>query len=292
MKAIIPKDFKATANTALSEWPTTSPIEASEKKKMRSLGKLQEKLSSWQEVLYAHNRYSLLICLQGMDTSGKDSLIREVFNEFNSRGVEVDSFKRPNENELQHDYLWRHYIELPERGKVGIFNRTHYENVIASKVHPEYLLKENLPDILSEDDVTDAFWQSRYRQINNFEKHLTENGTIILKFFMHLSKEEQKNRLLRRLEEKKHNWKFSPGDLEERRHWDAYMQAFEQAINATSKSRAPWYIIPADDKQMARVIVAKIIWKEVSRYSDIRMPELDEEIQQNINLYRSELEKD
>jgi PPK2 family polyphosphate:nucleotide phosphotransferase len=226
-----------------------------------------------------------------MDTSGKDSLIREVFKEFNPRGVEVLSFKTPNTTELEHDYLWRHYIALPEKGKFGVFNRTHYENVLVTRVHPAYLLKENLPGIEKVEDVTDEFWENRFEQINNFEKQIAQNGTIVLKFYLHLSKNEQRKRLLHRLENNEDNWKFSIGDLKERELWDKYMQFYEEAINKTSKKHAPWFVVPADDKEMARYIVAKIIWEEMQKYTDIKAPELDEEVKKNIEMYKRELEK-
>lgn len=291
MQSIDPNDFKVTDKIKLSKTPTLLNIEASDDEKEEKLDKVQEKLSDLQDVIYSHNKYGVLICLQGMDTSGKDSLIREVFKEFNPRGVVVHSFKTPNSTELEHDYLWRHYIALPEKGKFAIFNRTHYENVLVTRVHPEYILAENLPGINSVDDITPKFWKNRIEQINNFEKHITENGTIVMKFFMHLSKEEQRERLLRRLEEGKHNWKFSPGDLKEREHWDEYQKYYEEAINKTSTDYAPWYVIPADDKEMARYIVAKIIWEEMQKYTDIKEPELDDSIKANIELYKQELGK-
>jgi PPK2 family polyphosphate:nucleotide phosphotransferase len=227
-----------------------------------------------------------------MDTSGKDSLIREVFKEFNPRGINVHSFKTPNLDELGHDYLWRHYLALPEKGKFAVFNRTHYENVLVTRVHPEYVLDENLPGIETVSAITPEFWENRLEQINNFEKHISQNGTIVLKFFLHLSKEEQRQRLLRRLEEEKHNWKFSPGDLKEREHWDEYSRFYEEAINNTSKKNAPWYIIPADDKEMARYIVAQIIWEEMQRYTDIQEPELDDEIKANFEKFKEQLRKE
>jgi len=291
MKAIDPKDFKVTDKIKLSRIPTLLGIEASDDEKEEKLDKVQAKLSDLQDVMYSHNRYGVLICLQGMDTSGKDSLIREVFKEFNPRGVVVHSFKTPNSSELEHDYLWRHYIALPEKGKFAIFNRTHYENVLVTRVHPEYVLAENLPGINSVDDITPKFWKKRINQINNFEKHITENGTIIMKFFLHLSKEEQRERLLRRLEEEKHHWKFSPGDLKEREHWKEYQKYYQEAINKTSTDYAPWYIIPADDKDMARYIVAKIIWEEMQKYTDIKEPELDDKVKANIEMYKKQLEE-
>ncbi|WP_281310517.1 PPK2 family polyphosphate kinase [Flavobacterium flavigenum] len=289
MKAIDPKDFKVTDKIKLSRIPTLLGIEASDDEKEEKLDEVQAKLSDLQDVMYSHNRYGVLICLQGMDTSGKDSLIREVFKEFNPRGVVVHSFKTPNSSELEHDYLWRHYIALPEKGKFAIFNRTHYENVLVTRVHPEYVLAENLPGINSVDDITPKFWKKRINQINNFEKHITENGTIVMKFFLHLSKEEQRERLLRRLEEEKHHWKFSPGDLKEREHWKEYQKYYQEAINKTSTDYAPWYIIPADDKDMARYIVAKIIWEEMQKYTDIKEPELDDKVKANIEMYKKQL---
>lgn len=292
MKSIDPKDFKVTDKIKLKKLPTLLNVDADADEKEEKLDKVQAKLSDLQDVMYAHNKYGVLICLQGMDTSGKDSLIREVFKEFNPRGVVVHSFKTPNSSELEHDYLWRHYIALPEKGKFAIFNRTHYENVLVTRVHPEYILAENLPGINSVDDIKPKFWKSRIEQINNFEKHIAENGTIVMKFFLNLSKEEQRQRLLRRLEEGKHNWKFSPGDLKEREHWDEYQQYYEEAINETSKEHAPWYIVPADDKDMARYIVAKIIWEEMKQYTDIKEPELDDKIKANFEIYKEQLKKE
>jgi len=260
MKSINPDDFKVVSTITLSEIPTNLFNTSDDDEKEEKLDKVQAKLSALQDVMYAHNRYGVLICLQGMDTSGKDSLIREVFKEFNPRGVEVFSFKTPNSAELEHDYLWRHYMALPEKGKFAVFNRTHYENVLVTRVHPEYLLSENLPGIEKVEDVTPEFWKNRMEQINNFEKHITQNGIIVIKFFLHLGKEEQRKRLLRRLDQVDHHWKFSPGDLKEREHWEEYMHYYEEAINNTTKEHAPWYIVPADDKEMSRYIVAKIIW--------------------------------
>jgi PPK2 family polyphosphate:nucleotide phosphotransferase len=242
--------------------------------------------------MYAHGKYAVLVCLQGMDTSGKDSLIREVFKEFNVRGVVVHSFKVPTELELKHDYLWRHYIALPERGKFGVFNRTHYENVLVTRVHPEYILGENLPTVNTVQDIDDAFWDARFEQINNFEKHVANNGTIIFKFFLYLSKEEQKYRLLRRLDKQEKNWKFSPDDLKERKLWNNYQACYEDAINRTSKPHAPWYTIPADDKDSARYMVAKIMYDTLKKYTDVQEPELDDKIKANMSLYRQELERE
>ncbi|WP_281232224.1 PPK2 family polyphosphate kinase [Flavobacterium gelatinilyticum] len=291
MKSIDPKDFKVTEKIKLKKLPTLLDVEADDDEKEEKLENVKAKLSDLQDIMYAHNKYSVLICLQGMDTAGKDSLVREVFKEFNPRGVVVHSFKTPNSTELEHDYLWRHYIALPEKGKFAIFNRTHYENVLVTRVHPEFILAENLPGINTVDDIKPKFWKDRIEQINNFEKHIAQNGTIIMKFFLHLGKDEQKDRLLRRLEEGKHNWKFSPGDLKERQHWDEYQQYYEEAINETSTGHAPWYIVPADDKDMARYIVAKIIWEEMKQYKDIQVPALDKEILDNFDVYKKTLEK-
>lgn len=290
-KSVVAEDFRVKGKISLSKIKTVLKTAADDRKKETKLKKITCKLSALQDTMYAHNRYNVLICFQGMDTSGKDSLIREVFKEFNPRGVEVRSFKEPTVNELKHDYLWRHVIALPARGKFGIFNRSHYENVIVSRVHPEYLLNENLPGIESVKDIPKDLWKNRFEEINSFEKYLFENGTIVLKFYMHLSKEEQRERLLRRLEEEKHNWKFSANDLKEREHWDEYMKYYEEAINATSKKHAPWFIIPADDKEMSRFIVAKIIWEEMQKYTDIKEPELDEEVKERFASFRKALEK-
>jgi PPK2 family polyphosphate:nucleotide phosphotransferase len=206
--------------------------------------------------------------------------------------VVIQSFKTPTSNELEHDYLWRHYVVLPERGKYSVFNRTHYENVLVTRVHPEYILSENIPGIEKVEDITPEFWENRFEQINNFEKHVQQNGTIILKFFLHLSKEEQRKRLLRRLEEPKHNWKFSPGDLKERGFWDEYQACYEEAINRTSRPYAPWYIIPADNKETARLLVAKTILEEMQKYDTIKNPELDDKVKDNLKFFREELEKE
>jgi PPK2 family polyphosphate:nucleotide phosphotransferase len=291
MKSIKPEDFKVSKQIRLSELPTDLDIKASKKEKEAELEEVGRKLSELQDILYAHNRYGVLVCLQGMDTAGKDSLVREVFKSFNPRGVVVHSFKVPTSKELQHDYLWRHYIALPEKGKYAVFNRTHYENVLVTRVKPKYLLYENIPGIEKVEDVTPEFWDRRFEQINNFERHIAQNGIIVFKFYLHLSKEEQRQRLLRRLEEEKHNWKFSLGDLEDRALWDKYQECYEEAINRTSTPHAPWYVIPADDKQTARYMVAKVLLDEMSKYADIQEPELDPAIKANIEIYREKLAK-
>ncbi|WP_445715886.1 PPK2 family polyphosphate kinase [Flavobacterium sp.] len=289
MKNIKIDHLKVTSNIELSAIPTYIDVATSEKKKEKELDKIRIKLSKLQDKLYAHNKYGVLICLQGMDTAGKDSLVREVFKEFNARGVVVYSFKTPNSNELEHDFLWRHYLALPEKGKFSVFNRTHYENVLVTRVHPNYILNEKIPGINSVDDITSEFWENRFESINNFEKHISQNGIIVLKFFLHLSKEEQRHRLIRRLETEKHNWKFSPSDLNERELWNEYQNCYEDAINKTSKEYAPWYIIPADNKETARYLVAKSILEELEKYTDIKEPELEQEIKDNIKMYRDKL---
>jgi len=292
MKKTDSDNFRIRHHIELSKIPTSFDLNADEEKIERELAEVRQDLSKLQDKMYAHNQYAVLICLQGMDTSGKDSLIREVFKEMNPRGVVVHSFKSPSSVELEHDFLWRHYIALPERGKMAVFNRTHYENVLVTRVHPDYLLNENLPGISSVEDISEKFWKKRLESINDFESHLTKNGTIVLKFFLHLSKEEQRQRLLRRLEEAKHNWKFSPGDLEERELWKEYQKCYELAINATSKRDSPWFVIPADDKATARYLVGKIILDELKKYKDIKNPELEEEVQDNIANFRRQLESE
>lgn len=282
-------DYKISSQVKINELRTKPTFEVNEKKLKKELKTVRKKLGELQDTLYAHGKYAVLICIQGMDTAGKDSLIREVFKDFNARGVVVHSFKVPTELELNHDYLWRHYIALPEKGKFGVFNRTHYENVLVTRVHPGYILNEDLPEIKNVGDITPKFWTKRFEQINNFEKHIAENGTIIFKFFLNLSKDEQKNRLLRRLDKKEKNWKFSAGDLKERKLWDSYQQCYQDVLNQTSKDHAPWYSIPADSKEAARVIVANILLDRLSEYKDIKEPELDTETKANIELYKSQL---
>ncbi|RZT00250.1 PPK2 family polyphosphate kinase [Aquimarina brevivitae] len=292
MKDINPEDFKVTSPVNLADIPTTYDLDASEKKIEKELEDVREDLGDWQNTMYAHDKYAVLVCLQGMDTAGKDSLIREVFKDFNARGVVVHSFKVPTDKERGHDYLWRHYIALPERGKFGVFNRTHYENVLVTRVHPEYIMSENIPHINSVDDIDEVFWTKRFEQIRNFEKHIAQNGTIIFKFYLHLSKEEQRKRLLRRLEKEEKNWKFSAGDLKERQLWDNYIACYQDAINKTSVDHAPWYVVPADDKPTARYIVAKTLCDTLKAFEDIQEPELDDETKENLHLYKEQLEKE
>ena len=292
MKEVLAKEFEVDSPILLKEKRTSLDLQANKKEVESELKRVRRKLGKLQDTLYAHGKYGVLICLQGMDTSGKDSLIREVFKDFNSRGVVVHSFKVPTPLELDHDYLWRHYIALPARGKFSVFNRTHYENVLVTRVHPEYILGEDLPGINSIDDIDDDFWAQRFDQIRNFEKHISQNGTLIFKFYLHLSKDEQKNRLLRRLEHEKKHWKFSAGDLKERKLWYEYQKYYEEAINETSVSYAPWYVIPADDKPVARCLVASILLEVLSSYSDIRNPELNPKDMANLDGYIEQLKSE
>lgn len=292
MKKIDIKHFKISSKIKIEDLPTKVDLDSSEKKIEAELRKVGEDLADIQNAMYAHGKYAVLLCIQGMDTAGKDSLIREVFKEFNVRGIVAHSFKTPTNLELKHDYLWRHYRALPARGKFGIFNRTHYENVLVTRVHPEYLLSENMPGIQSVDDVDAAFWEKRFNEINNFEKHIADNGTIIFKFFLNLSKAEQKDRLIRRLDKPNKQWKFSSGDLKERALWDEYQKYYEEAINKTSKFHAPWYNIPADDKPTARYLVAKILYDTLKTYKDIKEPELPDSEKEKISYYKSQLENE
>jgi len=289
MKSVIINDFKVVKGFKIRDSKTSFNLDAEDEIIEKELKRVRKKLGKLQDTLYAHGKYAVLICIQGMDTAGKDSLIREVFKDFNSRGVVVHSFKVPTPKELAHDYIWRHYIALPERGKFGIFNRTHYENVLVTRVHPGYILGENIPTVNAVEDINGAFWDKRFEQINNFEKHIAENGTIIFKFFLNLSKAEQKNRILRRLRKQEKNWKFSPGDLKERKLWDKYQECYEDAISRTSKSHAPWFSIPADNKPTARYLVARILYDTLKTYSDIQEPELDDDVKANIELYKEQL---
>jgi PPK2 family polyphosphate:nucleotide phosphotransferase len=273
----------------LSEYPTQLETHLSDKALKKQLRKERRALGEMQNTLYAHGKYSVLVCIQGMDTSGKDSLIREVFKDFNVRGVISHSFKKPSEKELHHDFLWRHYRALPARGKYAVFNRSHYENVLISRVKPEIVLNEKIPHIHSLADITPEFWETRLEQINAFEKTIYQNGCIIFKFFLHISKDEQKNRLLRRLNKPSKHWKFSPEDLKDRELWDEYTRCYEEAITATSKKHAPWYIIPSDSKYQARLLVAKTIKERMQQFTDIQNPSLPEELQDQISYYKKQL---
>lgn len=217
------------------------------------------RLAELQDMLYAMNKYSLLVVIQAMDAAGKDGTIKHVMTGVNPQGCNVTSFKQPSVEELEHDFLWRINRAMPKRGMIAIFNRSHYEEVLVTRVHPEYILGQNIPGVDSIDKVDKKFWQKRYEIINNFEKQAYENGTVIIKFFLHVSKDEQKKRFLARIEEPEKNWKFSISDVKERQLWDKYMKAFEDAIENTSTDYAPWYIIPADRKWFMRAAVGDII---------------------------------
>lgn len=279
--------YKVIDAIYLKDFSTKEVVEDAKK----NLKKSRKKLSKLQDAMYAEGKYSTLICLQGMDTSGKDSLIREVFKDVNARGVVVHSFKVPTDLELKHDFLWRHYIALPAKGKMGVFNRTHYENVLVTRVHPAYVFGENIPAVKSLDDLDAAFYENRMERINDFENHLAKNGTIILKFFLNLSKSEQKNRLLRRLNLPNKNWKFSADDLKERKLWDTYQFCYEDLLNRTSKENAPWFIIPADDKDSARIILAKILVKELEKYN-FKEPTLSDKLVAQLGDFKAQLNKE
>jgi PPK2 family polyphosphate:nucleotide phosphotransferase len=212
-----------------------------------------------QTELYAANSKSLLIIFQAMDAAGKDSAIAHTMSGLNPQGCQVYSFKQPTSEDYEHDFLWRHYKTLPERGRIGIHNRSHYENVLVTKVHPEFILKENIPGITKVKDIGKKFWEQRYDSIRNFEKHLNANGTIIIKIFLHLSKDEQKKRFLKRIADPEKNWKFASGDIKERALWDDYMKAYETAIKETSTDDSPWYVVPADKKWFTRIAISTII---------------------------------
>ena len=250
-----------------------------------------EEIAKLQNKLFAENRQSLLIILQGMDSAGKDGTIRHIMSGVNPQGVIVTSFKHPNTQELEHDYLWRHAIKLPEHGQIAIFNRSHYENVLISKVHPEIVMAERLPGIDSINKIDKQFWKMRYNQINYFEKRNIETGTQILKFFLHLSKEEQGKRFLDRIEHKEKHWKFSSADIEERNFWIAYQEAYEEAIQQTSTKIAPWYIIPADNKLQAHLLIGKIILEKLKEMKPV-FPSIDKKEKEFMEQAQKKLEKE
>lgn len=247
----------------------------------RLLTENTEKLAKLQDKLYAQDRYSVLVIFQAMDAAGKDGTVKHVMSGINPQGCQVYSFKQPSAEELDHDYLWRIYKCLPERGRIGIFNRSHYEDVLVAKVHPSIVLNGKLPKINKIEDIDDKFWKKRYRQINDLERHLTENGTIILKFFLNVSHEEQEKRFLARLDDESKNWKFSASDLKEREHWDDYMKAYSDMLTHTSTEDAPWYVIPADNKWFMRYAVGEII---CDRINDLKLhyPVLTETAKQEL----------
>ena len=253
------KDFRVRLGkkVTLKEWPTVvKPFFKSKNGYRKLLEEHVEELSSLQSLHYASSRYALLLIFQGMDAAGKDGAIRHVMSGVNPEGCEVFSFKQPSTEELEHDFLWRTTCRLPERGRIGIFNRSYYEEVLVVRVHPEFLRNQGLSEDLRDQKT---IWKERYRSIVDFEEHLHRNGTRIIKFFLHLSKDEQRRRFIERIDEPDKNWKFSLADIHERKYWKDYMKAYEACLNATSTDHAPWYIIPADDKENARLIVSQAV---------------------------------
>jgi len=253
------KDFRVREGheVSLRKWPTTvAPVYKSKEHYQKLLGEHVAQLSSQQELLYASNRYAVLLIFQAMDAAGKDGAIKHVMSGVNPQGCQVFSFRHPSAEELEHDFLWRTTRDLPERGRIGIFNRSYYEEVLIVRVHPEILRSEGIPDAPHADK---AVWHNRYRSIVDMERHLYGNGTRIIKFFLHLSKEEQRRRFLQRIDVPEKNWKFGLADIEERKFWKQYMQAYEECLSATSTRHAPWYVVPADDKENARLIVSQIV---------------------------------
>jgi PPK2 family polyphosphate:nucleotide phosphotransferase len=247
----------------LSKWSTkVDPFYNSKKKYKKNLSADKDKLRDQQQLLYASNTYSLLIIFQAMDAAGKDSSIKHVMSGINPQGCQVFSFKHPSSQELEHDFLWRTTVDLPERGRIGIFNRSYYEEVLIARVHSEILKSENVP--LTTLD-SHSIWKGRYRSINDLEAHLHRNGTRIIKFFLHLSKDEQRKRFIDRIDKPEKNWKFSQADIKERKYWDKYMSAYEICLTATSSECSPWYIIPADDKKNARLIISKVILETLDK---------------------------
>jgi PPK2 family polyphosphate:nucleotide phosphotransferase len=254
---IHPRDFRVREgdDVDLKKWPTkVKPVYGSDKDYEKLLEEHIEQLSAQQELLYASNTYAVLLIFQAMDAAGKDGVIKHVMSGVNPQGCQVYSFKHPSATELQHDFLWRTTRDLPERGRIGIFNRSYYEEVLIARVHPEILLGEGI----AEADMS-TIWHDRYRSIVNQERHLHLNGTRIIKFFLHLSKDEQRKRFLERIDKPEKNWKFSEADIEERAYWKDYMKAYEKCLGATSTSDSPWYVVPADDKENARLIVSRIV---------------------------------
>jgi PPK2 family polyphosphate:nucleotide phosphotransferase len=284
------KDFRVSegAQVNLRKWPTTvDPVTKSKEQYRTLLDRHIRKLSSLQERLYASDRYAVLLIFQGMDAAGKDGAIKHVMSGVNPQGCQVSSFKQPTPTELRHDFLWRAYRGVPERGQIGIFNRSYYEDVLVVRVHPEDLRGEGVPDV-PQDDAT--VWKDRYRSIANLEKHLYENGTRIIKFYLHLSKEEQRKRFLERIDDPSKNWKVSPADIEERKFWKRYMKVLGECLSATSTKEAPWYVVPADDKENARLIVSQIVLDTLEGLK-LTYPETTKEHRQELQSIRKRLAK-
>lgn len=287
MKKDILKDLIAMPGKkhSVSDFDSSSTDEITKQEAKEQLTKDVEKLAELQSMLYAQDRYSILVIFQAMDAAGKDGTIKHVMSGINPQGCQVYSFKQPSAEELDHDYLWRINRSLPERGRIGIFNRSHYEDVLIAKVHPEIVLSAKLPDIKTIDDIDADFWKRRYRQINDFERYLTENGTVILKFFLNVSKAEQKKRFAERLNDPAKNWKFSSADIKERRFWDEYMKAYADVLTETSTEIAPWYVIPADNKWFMRYAVGRIICERMKEL-DLHYPRLSDEELDKLELYK------
>ncbi len=262
-----------------------APLFKSKKRYKKLLCDHVAELSSLQRMHYASNRGALLLIFQGMDTAGKDGVIRHVMSGINPQGCQVFNFKQPNAGELEHDFLWRTTCRLPERGRIGIFNRSYYEEVLIVRVHPELLAKQRLPDKLPD---AQTIWKDRYRSIADLEAHLHRNGTRIIKFFLHLSKDEQRSRFLKRIDEPEKNWKFSSADISERKYWDQYMQAYAECLSATSSAAAPWYVVPADDKKNARLIVSQIVL-EAFRDLDVAYPKVTAKRRKELKSIRDRL---
>ena len=292
MKAmkIVTKDFRVNEGDEvdLEKWPTkVDPVYKSKKQYKKLLEDHVAQLSAQQQLHYASNRHAILLIFQAMDAAGKDGAIRHVMSGVNPQGCQVFSFKHPSPTELEHDFLWRTTRDLPERGRIGIFNRSYYEEVLIVRVHPEILLAEGIPDTPRDDNT---FWHQRYRSITNLERHLHTNGTRIVKFFLHLSKEEQRKRFLSRIDEPEKNWKFSMADIQERKFWKHYMKAYEQCLGATSTSDSPWYIVPADDKENARLIVSRIVLNTLEELK-MNYPKTDARREKELLSIRKELTK-
>ena len=285
------KDFQVQEGdkVTLKEWPTlVKPVYQSKEQYQELLGEQVAELSELQQLLYASNRYAVLLVFQAMDAAGKDGAIKHVMSGINPQGCQVFSFKHPSAAELDHDFLWRTSQCLPERGRIGIFNRSYYEEVLIVRVHPEILRSQGLPDGLLKEKT---IWNERYRSIVDMENHLHRNGTRIIKFLLHLSEEEQRKRFLDRIDEPEKNWKFSLADIEERKFWKEYMQAYEACLSATSTKIAPWYVVPADDKENARLIISRIVL-DTFKSLEMHYPETDAKRQQELQSIRELLIKE
>lgn len=283
-------DFRVREDTKvnLGAWPTrVDPAYGSDQEYQDILRKHVKALSSQQELLYASDRYAVLLIFQAMDAAGKDGAIQHVMSGVNPQGCQVFSFKHPSAGELKHDFLWRTTRDLPERGRIGIFNRSYYEEVLIARVHPGILRGEGVPDTFEDQK---SIWRDRYRSIVNLERHLDRNGTRIIKFFLHLSKEEQRKRFIDRIDQPEKNWKFSAADVEERKFWKQYMRAYEKCLAATSTRRAPWYVVPADDKLNARLIVSRIVLDTVEALG-LRHPKTTAARRRELLLLRDKLAK-